>query len=133
MNLDCDLVIIIHDVVLNAEPGVRGLNRSALEGALSRIEAKRYYDQLDDVFEIAGMYAEAIARGHAFTDANKRTALMAALVYLALEYLIVKRTPALEEVMVDVAEGRLGYLDLANIFSSLAESVNPGLPDVPSP
>ncbi|WP_250512672.1 type II toxin-antitoxin system death-on-curing family toxin [Caballeronia sp. INDeC2] len=125
MNLDCDLVIVIHDVILSEEPGVPGVNRSALEGALSRIEAKRYYDQLDDVFEIAGMYAEAIARGHAFTDANKRTALMAALVYLALELFLVPRTLALEEIMVDVAEGRLGYADLANIFASLAEKIDP--------
>ncbi|WP_244828920.1 type II toxin-antitoxin system death-on-curing family toxin [Caballeronia sp. TF1N1] len=132
MILDCDLVIVIHDVVLSEEPGVQGINRSALEGALSRIEAKRYYEQLEDVFEIAGMYAEAIARGHAFTDANKRTALMAALVYLALNFFLVQRTPALEEIMVDVAKGILGYADLANIFSTLAEPLERDPPSDPA-
>jgi death-on-curing protein len=91
-----------------------------LEGALGRIETRLHYEGLDDVFEIAGMYAEAIARGHTFSDANKRTALVSALVYLFLEGFSVERTPALEEVMVDVAKGRLNYLDLANIFSTLA-------------
>lgn len=66
------------------------------------------------------MYAEAIARGHAFSDANKRTALVSALTYLLLENFMVARSAALEEIMVDVAKGRLNYLDVANVFSTLA-------------
>jgi death-on-curing protein len=96
------------------------MNEGALESALGRIENRRTYAGLDDVFEIAGMYAEAIARGHAFADANKRTALVSALTYLAVEGFLIRRTQALEEFMVDVAQGKLNYLDLANIFSSLA-------------
>lgn len=93
--------------------------------ALGRIEARRHYQGLDDVFEIAGMYAEAIARGHTFSDANKRTALVSALTYLFLEGFLIKRTPALEEIMVDVAKGQLSYLDVANIFfSTLAEPIS---------
>jgi death-on-curing protein len=112
---------VIHDFILSNEPGIKGMNKGALEGALGRIEHRRLYEDLDDVFEIAGMYAEAIAKGHAFSDANKRTALVSALVYLYLEGFIVKRTPALEDIMVDVAKSELNYLDLANIFSTLAE------------
>lgn len=66
------------------------------------------------------MYAEAIARGHAFADANKRTALVSALTYLLMEGYLVERTAALEDIMVDVAQGALNHLDVANIFSSLA-------------
>jgi death-on-curing protein len=120
-SLDPDLVVVIHDFILSNEPGIKGMNKGALEGALGRIEHRRLYEDLDDVFEIAGMYAEAIAKGHAFSDANKRTALVSALVYLYLEGFIVKRTPALEDIMVDVAKSELNYLDLANIFSTLAE------------
>ncbi|GAB7525308.1 type II toxin-antitoxin system death-on-curing family toxin [Paraburkholderia sp. 2C] len=121
MNLSADLVVVIHDFILDREPGVKGMNKGALEGALGRIENRRAYENLSDVFEIAGMYAEAIARGHAFSDANKRTGLMSALTYLVLEGFLLQRTQALEDIMVDVAEGKLNYLDLANIFSSLAE------------
>lgn len=39
--------------------------------------------------------------------------------YAGLGFLI-RRTQALEEFMVDVAQGKLNYLDLANIFASLA-------------
>lgn len=120
MTLDPELVGLIHDYILGNEPGIHGSNRGALEGALGRIEARRHYEGLHDIFEIAGLYAEAMARGHTFSDANKRTALVSALVYLLLEGFSVERTPALEEIMVDVAEGRLNYLDLANIFSTLA-------------
>ncbi len=66
------------------------------------------------------MNAEAIARGHAFSDANKRTALVSALAYLLLQGYIVKRSAALEDIMVDVAQEKLNYVDLANIFSTLA-------------
>ncbi|PRG29276.1 type II toxin-antitoxin system death-on-curing family toxin [Burkholderia multivorans] len=120
-SLDPELVVVIHDFILTHERGIKGTNRGALEGALGRIENRRLYEDMDDVFEIAGMYAEAIAKGHAFSDANKRTALVSALAYLYLEGFIVKRTPALEEIMVDVAKSELNYLDLANIFSTLAE------------
>lgn len=119
-SLDPELVVVIHDFILTHEPGIQGMNKGALEGALGRIENRRVYEGLDDVFEIAGMYAEAIAKGHAFSDANKRTALVSALVYLYLEGFSISRTPALEDIMVDVAKSELNYLDLANIFSTLA-------------
>ncbi|SIT38491.1 Death ON curing protein (fragment) [Paraburkholderia piptadeniae] len=55
MKLDPDLVVLIHDFILQNEPGLAGINRGALEGALGRIESRRYYQELDDIFEIAGM------------------------------------------------------------------------------
>jgi death-on-curing protein len=122
MTLDSGLVLAIHDFILANEPGVAGKNLGALEGAIGRIEARRQYKTLDDVFEIAGLYAEAIARGHAFSDANKRTALVSALAYLLLQGYVVKRSAALEDIMVDVAQGKLNYVDLANILSTLAVS-----------
>jgi death-on-curing protein len=64
MMLDADLVVLVHDVILSCEPGLTGsTNKGALEGALGRIESR---DGLEDVFEIAGSYDEAIARGHVF-------------------------------------------------------------------
>ncbi|AJY33065.1 type II toxin-antitoxin system death-on-curing family toxin [Burkholderia pseudomallei] len=125
MILDADLVVLVHDFILSREPGLDGhTNRGALEGALGRIENRIHYEGLEDVFEIAGMYAVAIARGHAFSDANKRTALVSALTYLLVEGYEVARTQALEEIMVDVAKGQLNYLDLANIFSTLARQAS---------
>ncbi|OTA21375.1 death-on-curing protein [Xenorhabdus beddingii] len=55
-----------------------------LEGALSRIETLRDYEECEDVFKFAAMYLIAIAKAHAFNDANKRTAFQAASVFLIL-------------------------------------------------
>lgn len=130
MILDVDLVVLVHDFILSRELGLDGhTNRGALEGALGRIGNRIHYEGLEDVFEIAGMYAVAIARGHAFSDANKRTALVSALTYLLVEGYEVARTQALEEIMVDVAKGQLNYLDLANIFSTLARQA-PSTPNL---
>ena len=73
------------------------------------------------------MYAVAIARGHVFNDANKRTALVTALTYLALQGIELSREPFLEEIMVWVAEGVLDVEELALIFYSIAK--NEGLID----
>lgn len=123
MTLHPDLVVMIHDLILREEPGLSGLSGGSLEGALGRIDARQQYGSLEDVFEIAGMYAEALARGHVFNDANKRTGLVTALTYLFIEGFLIRRTPQLEQIMVDVAEHKLGYADLANIFASLARKL----------
>lgn len=47
---------------------------SKLEGALSRIEALRDYEECEDIFKFSAMYLISIAKAHAFNDANKRTA-----------------------------------------------------------
>lgn len=73
------------------------------------------------------MYAVAIARGHVFNDANKRTALVTALTYLTLQDVELARDPRLEEIMVQVAEGGLDVDDLALVFYSMAK--NEGLVD----
>jgi death-on-curing protein len=66
------------------------------------------------------MYAVAIARGHIFNDANKRTALVSALTYLKLQEITVERNDSLEDLMVKVAEGNLSVEDFADILADLA-------------
>ena len=65
------------------------------------------------------MYAVAIARGHVFNDANKRTALVSALTYLETEGVSLGRSPQLEDIMVDVAQGLVSEQELADILYSL--------------
>jgi death-on-curing protein len=68
------LVVAIHDQVLNPGelPGL-ALDKS-LEGALARVENRLAYDMIGDAYDLAAAYAVAIAQGHCFNDANKRTA-----------------------------------------------------------
>ncbi|EHH1079224.1 type II toxin-antitoxin system death-on-curing family toxin [Vibrio parahaemolyticus] len=50
-----------------------------LGGALGRIDDHIYYNDLNEVYDIAALYIEAIAKGHCFADANKRTSLVVGL------------------------------------------------------
>ncbi|MDC7690514.1 type II toxin-antitoxin system death-on-curing family toxin [Vogesella indigofera] len=115
------LVIEIHDTILSDEPGLCGMPHiGKLEGALARIDNKILYQGIDDVFNIAALYAEALARGHCFNDANKRTALVTALTYLDLQGVELIRSQKLEDIMVDVASGQLPPEQLADLLYTLA-------------
>ena len=74
VTLTPELVEAIHDRVLNpGELSGRALDKS-LEGALARVDNRLAYDLIGDAFDLAAAYATAIAQGHCFNDANKRTA-----------------------------------------------------------
>ena len=53
-----------------------------LDAALMRVENRVQYGLIDHPVEIGAWYAAAIARGHCFPDANKRTAYMTLLIFL---------------------------------------------------
>lgn len=53
-----------------------------LESALARAKNEFAYAGEQDIFLLAAIYAQGIAQNHAFADANKRTALLAADVFL---------------------------------------------------
>ncbi len=99
--LDLDYVVTIHDAILSELGGLAGFAAGGLGGvdaALARVENHAYYNGDDDVFGIAAMYAAAIARGHVFNDANKRTGLTCCLTFLEREGYPIPRTLDLEEV-----------------------------------
>lgn len=82
--LTVETVEAIHDAVLNpGELQGRAMGKS-LESALARVDNRILYGLVGDVFDLAALYAMAIARGHCFNDANKRTAHQAMDVCLAL-------------------------------------------------
>lgn len=119
--INAETVAAIHDTILESEPGLKGGHGTGpLEGALGRIASAVEYDGLDDVYEIAALYAVAIARGHVFNDANKRTALVTALTYLDTQGIDMRRSTALEDIMVDVAEGKLDQKELGELLYSIA-------------
>jgi death-on-curing protein len=82
--LSVEQVETLHDLVLNPGelPG-RALDKS-LSGALARVDNRLAYGMIEDVFDLAAAYAEAIAQGHCFNDANKRTAYRVMVVCLRL-------------------------------------------------
>lgn len=125
--LDAAFVLQIHDEILRDEPGLAGFAGPGfvgLESALTRIDNWAAYADLNDVFGTASMYAVAIARGHIFNDANKRTALVAALTYLKLQEINVDRDARLEDLMVSVAEGGIEVQEFANIIAGIALGID---------
>lgn len=60
-----------------------------------------------------------LPKSHAFTDGNKRTGFVVALLYLADHGIEIRTGPVLEQVMVDVADSQLDADGLADVFYNL--------------
>ncbi len=84
--LTLDHVLQFHDDVLAADGGAEGLrDRGLLDSAVHAPQASYGATWLvGDLFDMAAAYMFHIARNHAFVDGNKRTALLATLVFLGL-------------------------------------------------
>jgi death-on-curing protein len=82
--LTAELVELIHDQVLNPGELAGRAGDKSLEGALARVENRLAYEMIADAYDLAAAYAVAIAQGHCFNDANKRTAHQAMDVCLDL-------------------------------------------------
>ena len=112
--LDAKLVEAIHDAVLN--PGeLQGFaGDKSLDGALARVDNRLVYGLIGDVFDLAAAYGVAIATGHVFNDANKRTAHQAMDVCLDLNGIELDHE-AVEagDLIREVAQRRLDEDDLA--------------------
>lgn len=82
--LSVDSVELIHEQVIHAnELQGRSADKS-LESAIARVNNRLAYGLIGDVFDLAAAYAAAIAQGHCFADANKRTAFQTMDVILDL-------------------------------------------------
>lgn len=77
-------VILIHEEVIG-DNELQGLAADkSVEAIIGRIDNRLAYGLIEDVFELAACYACYIAVGHAFNDANKRTAFAAMDICLVL-------------------------------------------------
>lgn len=79
-----DVVVALHEEQLAEHGGATGIrDYNLLESALARpINAAFYADR--GPADLAASYAFGLARNHPFTDGNKRTAAVTALVFLTI-------------------------------------------------
>lgn len=107
-------VIKLHDAVLN-EGELQGMAGSkSLDGALSRVEFRINYGMVNDVYDLAAMYAVAVSQAHAFNDANKRTAhatMKACLKIHGVRWFV--ETRLVGDKIREVAQGKVDETELA--------------------
>ncbi len=95
--------------------GIRDEN--ALESALARAQQRWVYEPATDLPRLAADYAFGIARNHPFRDGNKRTAFLAALVFLGLNGLTFDApNDVVVQTMLLVAAGDMDEDDIAAWF-----------------
>ena len=115
-------VLLIHEEQLpryGGSPGIRdrGLLESAV--AMPRATAGGEFAH-EDLFAMAAAYAFHIAQNQPFIDGNKRTGLLAAIVFLDLNGITVE-DPAgrLYDAMIALAERRMDKAALAHLLAEL--------------
>ena len=78
------VILAIHDEQLAQHGGATGLRDAGLlQAAMARPKQRAAYAN-PDLAELAALHALAIAQNHPFIDGNKRTALVALELFLAL-------------------------------------------------
>ena len=119
--LTLDEVFRIHAQSLAEHGGSDGVrDRWLVESALASARNTFYYAN-GDVFDVAASYAFHLAESQAFIDGNKRTAVTAALIFLAMNgFYVQPPTWKLYGAVIDVAEKKKTKADLAEIFRECA-------------
>ncbi|EON2339030.1 type II toxin-antitoxin system death-on-curing family toxin [Escherichia coli] len=110
-------VIEFHDRQIAAFGGVPGMpDPGRADAIIHRVLNMHYYQGITEIFDLAGVYLVAIARGHIFNDANKRTALFVAQIFLlrnGIRLQGVESEGMLLDLAVNAATGKLDYKEVA--------------------
>ena len=120
--LELDEVLQIHTRSLAEHGGSEGIREPGLvESALASAKNTLHYGR-GDLFDIAASYAFHPAESQAFIDGSKRTAVVAAMVFLARNgvYALPPKW-GLYSAMIDVAQNKKTKADLAEIFRKCAQ------------
>lgn len=121
--LDLDDVLLIHEKQLTRYGGSSGVrDRGLLESAVAMPRASAGGEFAhQDVFAMAAAYAFHIAQDQPFVDGNKRTGLLAAIVFLDLNGVeIVDPAGQLYDSMIAIAERKLDKNGVAAALRGLA-------------
>jgi death-on-curing protein len=110
------VALAVHDKQLaehGGAPGVR--DQGLLESALARPQNVAAYNPDADTAAVAAAYAFGLARNHPFVDGNKRTALVALELFLALNGVdLLADDQSCVDVILRLAAGDFGEPELAD-------------------
>ena len=113
--LDERVLLTIHHMLIAEHGGPEGTrDPDLLESALARPRQLTSYGATPSLFDLAAATGTGIARNHPFVDGNKRTAFLAAYIFLARN----GQRPTMSEadtvhVMTSVAAGEMEEVALA--------------------
>ncbi|MCX5653621.1 MAG: type II toxin-antitoxin system death-on-curing family toxin [Planctomycetota bacterium] len=118
-----DLAAIHRDQIerYGGEMGIRDVG--LLESALAQPRATFGGEFLHrDIFEMAAAYLFHVVKNHPFLDGNKRAGAVAAIVFLALNDVVLEGDEAgLEAITLAVACGRADKKQVAGFFRKIAK------------
>jgi death-on-curing protein len=121
--LDLEDVLLIHEEQLATYGGAAGIRDvGLLESAVAMPRASAGGEHAhEDIFAMAAAYAFHVAQNQPFIDGNKRTGLLAAIVFLDLNGVaILDPEGRLYEAMMAIAEHRMDKAGLAAELRDLA-------------
>jgi death on curing protein len=115
---------IFHAEQLAEHGGLAGIkDENALEAALARPINKATYEN-PDVYELGAAYLFDIAKNHPFSDGNKRTAFVAAYVFLLIHGWRIEATQGeIIEFVLGVAAGEIDETGATMFFKDHCISV----------
>jgi death-on-curing protein len=123
--LDLEDVLELHALQLARYGGGAGVrDRGLLESAVAQPQTT--FDGAfvhDELFAMGAAYLFHIVQNHPFVDGNKRTGLLAALVFLELNGIsIAHGSPALYDLTLGVAEGRVTKVGATEALRRIAQN-----------
>lgn len=126
--LDVEDVLLVHEEQLPRYGGSSGIrDPNLLESAVATPRATAGGEFLhESLFAMAAAYAFHIAQNQPFLDGNKRTGLLAAIVFLDLNGVaIADPEDRLYDAMIAIAERRLDKGGLAGLLEALGTTSRP--------
>ncbi|OCL08853.1 DOC family protein [Glonium stellatum] len=128
-------VIRLHNTLItSAQPTQPSMLESAVQ---SPISIKHYTNQ-QNVFQLAASLSEKIIKNHAFQDGNKRTALVAADMFLKINGYRLQKVPLqpgaakqpLEDALVAVCTDKWTAEQLGQYYQQVATAIEEWTPDI---
>ncbi|MDW8847482.1 type II toxin-antitoxin system death-on-curing family toxin [Erwinia sp. MMLR14_017] len=120
--LTVEQVIAIHNSQLEAYGGLAGFRDIGLvEGMVARVENLHVYQDEDDLFVLAASLLLSIARGHGFNDANKRTSVASAMIFLDINGKPITPSDGFADYVVEAAQGLHDVQNVAEELKKLAD------------
>jgi death-on-curing protein len=118
------VVEAIHDEQITEHGGAAGVrDRGLLESSLARPLNRWAYRELN-LFVLAAAYAFAIVKNHPFVDGNKRTAFLAAYLFLRLNgWRVLASQDEVVRNVLSLASGEEGDTEFAQFLEANALSI----------